>query len=72
MSKSNKIGSIFLRKNTDAAEEAPKHDIEQDFPTYDLGYDGLWDWLDNHFPESKPIELEVGAGPGNLGYDDGH
>lgn len=55
-----KAGSIFSsRKSTGSDSSVPNHSVEQEFPTYNLDQDDLWEWLDTHFPESKPIEVKV-------------
>lgn len=54
-----KVGNILKKKNTGTDSSSPNHSVEQEFPTYNLAQDDLWEWLDKKFPESIPINVMV-------------
>lgn len=53
----SRVSSMF--KKFRPAQAAPRHDIEDSYPTYNLDLDVFGHWLDQHFPDSMPIPLEV-------------
>lgn len=56
-STSGRVSSMF--KKFRPAQAVPRHDIEDSYPTYNLDSDVFGHWLDQHFPDSMPISLEV-------------